>query len=255
MKDGYKVWDSDTHVEPSAEVIDKYLDPGFRNRLPELAQFRTPIAATTPGSSPGRHVYRFGQISFKRILGEAEPRPGAYRPRLGMDGHSEAAPRGAGRRGGKPHRRHGRRGGRCAFPDPDRVDQPGRARGPVARNQRDPRLPPAHGGFLLQSSRPADQHDRRLGPRRRRRGQGNPRLGQVEMGGGGDAARDQGHPGRSSRPRADLAGLRRARPADLPSQLYLDAALFSRRRSICGTTFFSGGSPRTRGGRCGSSPR
>ena len=75
MMNGFKVWDSDTHVEPSAEVIDKYLDPGFRNRLPELAQFRTPIAATTPGSSPGRHVYRFGQISFKRILGEAEPRP------------------------------------------------------------------------------------------------------------------------------------------------------------------------------------
>src|SRR6202034_4142461 len=75
MKNGFKVWDSDTHVEPSAEVIDKYLDPGFRNRLPELQQFRTPIAATTPGSSPGRHVYRFGQISFKRILGEAAPRP------------------------------------------------------------------------------------------------------------------------------------------------------------------------------------
>ena len=34
MKNGFKVWDSDTHVEPSAEVIDKYLDPGFRNRLP-----------------------------------------------------------------------------------------------------------------------------------------------------------------------------------------------------------------------------
>ena len=94
MKDGYKVWDSDTHVEPSAEVIDKYLDPGFRNRLPELAQFRTPIAATTPGSSPGRHVYRYGQISFKRILGEAAPRPehtgrasvwmGTQKPRLGV---------------------------------------------------------------------------------------------------------------------------------------------------------------------------
>ena len=36
MKDGFKVWDSDTHVEPSAEVIDRYLDPGFRNRLPGI---------------------------------------------------------------------------------------------------------------------------------------------------------------------------------------------------------------------------
>ena len=75
MKNGFKVWDSDTHVEPSAEVIDKYLDPGFRNRLPELQQFRAAIRPGAPGSSPGRHVYRYGQISFKRILGEAEPRP------------------------------------------------------------------------------------------------------------------------------------------------------------------------------------
>ena len=75
MKNGFKVWDSDTHVEPSAEVIDKYLDPGFRNRLPELAQYRVPIRPGTPGSSPDRHVYRFGQISYKRILGEAAPRP------------------------------------------------------------------------------------------------------------------------------------------------------------------------------------
>lgn len=75
MKNGFKVWDSDTHVEPSAEAIDKYLDPGFRNRMPELAQYRVPIRPGTPGSMPGRHVYRFGQISYKRVLGEAAPRP------------------------------------------------------------------------------------------------------------------------------------------------------------------------------------
>jgi hypothetical protein len=100
MKDGFKVWDSDTHVEPSAEVIDKYLDPGFRNRLPELAQFRAPIRAGAPGSSPGRHVYRFGQISYKRILGEAEPRPdhsgrdsvwmGSKQPRPGVQDDAAA---------------------------------------------------------------------------------------------------------------------------------------------------------------------
>jgi hypothetical protein len=56
MKNGFKVWDSDTHVEPSAEVIDKYLDPGFRNRLPELQQFRAPIRAGAPGSTPGPPV-------------------------------------------------------------------------------------------------------------------------------------------------------------------------------------------------------
>jgi predicted TIM-barrel fold metal-dependent hydrolase len=74
MKDGLRVFDADTHVEPTAEVIDSYVDPAFRSRLPELAQYRQPVRAGSPGGEPGRHVYRYGQISYKRILGEAEPR-------------------------------------------------------------------------------------------------------------------------------------------------------------------------------------
>ena len=93
-KNGFKVWDADTHVEPSAEVIDKYLDPGFRDRIPELTKFRVPLSPTAPGGTPGRHVYRFGQTSYKRILGEAAPRPehtgrasvwmGSKQPRRGV---------------------------------------------------------------------------------------------------------------------------------------------------------------------------
>jgi uncharacterized protein len=74
MKDGLRVFDSDTHVEPTAEVIDQYVDPGFRSRLPELAPYRQPVRPGNPGGAPGKHVYRYGQISFKRILGEAAPR-------------------------------------------------------------------------------------------------------------------------------------------------------------------------------------
>jgi predicted TIM-barrel fold metal-dependent hydrolase len=74
MKDGLRVFDADTHVEPTAEVIDSYVDPGFRPRLSELAQYRQPVRAGAPGGAPGRHVYRYGQISYKRILGEAAPR-------------------------------------------------------------------------------------------------------------------------------------------------------------------------------------
>src|SRR5438105_13189460 len=74
MKDGLRVYDADTHVEPSAEVLEKYVDPGFRARLPELAAYRVPIRPGNPGGAPGKHVYRFGQIQFKRILGEAAPR-------------------------------------------------------------------------------------------------------------------------------------------------------------------------------------
>jgi uncharacterized protein len=74
MKDGLRVFDADTHVEPSAEVLDRYVDPGFRPRLAELAPYRVPIRPDNPGGAPGRHVYRYGQISYRRILGEAAPR-------------------------------------------------------------------------------------------------------------------------------------------------------------------------------------
>ena len=94
MRNGLRVYDADTHVEPTAEVIDKYVDPGFRSRLPDLAQYKQPVRVGAPGGAPGRHVYRYGQISFKRILGEADPRPehtgrasvwmGTQKPRLGV---------------------------------------------------------------------------------------------------------------------------------------------------------------------------
>jgi uncharacterized protein len=74
MRKGLRVFDADTHVEPTAEVLDKYVDPGFRPRLAELAQYRQPVRDGAPGGAPGRHVYRYGQISYKRILGEAAPR-------------------------------------------------------------------------------------------------------------------------------------------------------------------------------------
>ena len=74
MKNGLYVYDADTHVEPSAEVLDLYVDPAFRARLDDLKPYRVPIRDSTPGGSPGRHVYRFGQISYRRILGEPAPR-------------------------------------------------------------------------------------------------------------------------------------------------------------------------------------
>ena len=52
MKNGFRVFDADTHVEPSAEVIDKYVDPGFRPRLPELAPYRQPIRPGSPAARP-----------------------------------------------------------------------------------------------------------------------------------------------------------------------------------------------------------
>jgi len=40
MKHGFRVYDSDTHVLPAAEVLERYVDPGFRPRLAELAPYR-----------------------------------------------------------------------------------------------------------------------------------------------------------------------------------------------------------------------
>ena len=39
MRAGLRVYDSDTHVNPAAEVLDRYVDPGFRPRLAELAPY------------------------------------------------------------------------------------------------------------------------------------------------------------------------------------------------------------------------
>ena len=43
MRNGFRVYDSDTHVNPAAEVLDRYVDPGFRARLPELEPYRLPV--------------------------------------------------------------------------------------------------------------------------------------------------------------------------------------------------------------------
>ena len=49
MKNGFRVYDSDTHVNPAAEVLERYVDPLFRVRLPELAPYRQPIRGAVEG--------------------------------------------------------------------------------------------------------------------------------------------------------------------------------------------------------------
>jgi predicted TIM-barrel fold metal-dependent hydrolase len=73
MRNGFQVYDSDTHINPAAEVLDKYVDPDFRPRLPELAPYRVPIGQAVEGFSD-MHNYRAGTRSYRRILGEAAPR-------------------------------------------------------------------------------------------------------------------------------------------------------------------------------------
>src|SRR5271168_4078245 len=67
MKNGFHVYDADTHVNPAAEVLERYVDPSFRPRLAELAPYRQ-------ASGEGRHHYGFGRKFYRRVLGEAAPR-------------------------------------------------------------------------------------------------------------------------------------------------------------------------------------
>jgi hypothetical protein len=39
MRDGFRAFDADTHVNPAADVLDR-CDPSFRPRLAELAPYR-----------------------------------------------------------------------------------------------------------------------------------------------------------------------------------------------------------------------
>ncbi len=96
MKNGFRVFDTDTHINPSAEVLDKYVDPDFRARLPELAPYRAPAGGDT-------HNYRAGMKYYRRILGEAAPREtftgrdskwmGSKRPRPGTQDDQCRQPR------------------------------------------------------------------------------------------------------------------------------------------------------------------
>jgi hypothetical protein len=69
MRDGLRAWDADTHVNPAAEVLDRYVDPSFRPRLPELVAHRH--ATSQIGGTPGSHQYRVGTKLYPRVLGQA----------------------------------------------------------------------------------------------------------------------------------------------------------------------------------------
>src|SRR5439155_23186855 len=74
MKNGFRVYDSDTHVNPAAEVLERYVDPGFRARLAELEPYRLPVGQGAVGGVDGLHNYRVGTKYYRRVLGEKAPR-------------------------------------------------------------------------------------------------------------------------------------------------------------------------------------
>lgn len=84
MRRGYKVYDTDTHIRPSAESLKPYLSKRLVSEVPDLESHRVEIHTGDAGEKrqpPYRHWYRFHRSegwsrSQPRTLGEAEPRKG-----------------------------------------------------------------------------------------------------------------------------------------------------------------------------------
>jgi predicted TIM-barrel fold metal-dependent hydrolase len=70
MRAGLRAWDADTHVNPAAEVLERYVDPSFRPRLAELAPHRV-ATGQMMGGTPDTHQYRIATKFYRRVLGEA----------------------------------------------------------------------------------------------------------------------------------------------------------------------------------------
>ena len=85
MRNGYKIYDSDTHINPSAEDLLKYIDPDFRSRIPDLDAFKSANGPPVDGE-PQRHVYQHGQLRYRRVLGEATNDPVLARQRINASG-------------------------------------------------------------------------------------------------------------------------------------------------------------------------
>jgi len=88
MRDGYRVWDADTHVRPTAETLEPFLSAEVRALVAD-EKSRTPVRVGMAGEifePPYRHYFRIGEgggegwgAGKPRVLGEAGPREGAER--------------------------------------------------------------------------------------------------------------------------------------------------------------------------------
>jgi len=70
MRDGFRAYDADTHVNPAADVLDRYVDPAFRPRLAELTPHKVPSGQMV-GGTPDTYQYRVQTKFYRRVLGTA----------------------------------------------------------------------------------------------------------------------------------------------------------------------------------------
>lgn len=90
MRNGYKVYDTDTHIRPSAGTLEKYLSARVRELVPDLESYKVRHRAPREESSaPSPVIFRLRKgaggwgADVPRMLGEAEPRSTA----AGISGH------------------------------------------------------------------------------------------------------------------------------------------------------------------------
>ena len=68
-KNGFKIFDCDTHVGPDANVLLRYMTDAEKKRLDVMDSYKL----TDPRS--GHVEYTLGRRSYRRKLGQADPEP------------------------------------------------------------------------------------------------------------------------------------------------------------------------------------
>ena len=63
-RDGYKIFDSDTHVGPYMEILTDFLTDAEKARLPDWEQYKS-------ANKMGHVIYNKGQRHYGRRLGSA----------------------------------------------------------------------------------------------------------------------------------------------------------------------------------------
>lgn len=81
IKNGFKVWDTDTHIRPALETLEPFFEAGLRSRLAELEPYKRENRRSDEGLVPGSHSYRFPDlVEYPRILGQAGAAPDSVTP-------------------------------------------------------------------------------------------------------------------------------------------------------------------------------
>ena len=72
-RNGFKIFDSDTHVGPAADILERYLSKSEKQKLESWERYKL------VNSLNGHVEYTFGRRNYRRKLGSAGPEP--ERPR------------------------------------------------------------------------------------------------------------------------------------------------------------------------------